>query len=195
MRKRSYYLVNGITMYRLVAAPVLLLFIYFGQLQYFKWLLAVSFFTDAIDGFLARRYKVNSSFGARLDSMADDFTIFVALVGIYVFKPEVLKDHWIVVILLLILLVTQNILSLIRYKKLSSFHTYSAKLAAVIQGVFILLIFFMPAVPETFFYLAAVITAIDLLEEIILVFILKEWKTDVKGIYWVLHKNSGTISR
>lgn len=188
MQKRSYYLVNGITMYRLVAAPVLLLFIYFGRSEYFKWLLAVSFFTDAIDGFLARRYKVNSSFGARLDSIADDFTIFVALIGIYVFKPEVLKEHWIVVILLLILLVTQNILSLIRYKKLSSFHTYSAKLAAVFQGVFILLVFFMPAVPDTIFYMAAIITAIDLLEEIILVFILKEWKTDVKGLYWVLKK-------
>ena len=186
MHKRSYYLVNAITMYRLVAAPVLLIFIYYRQIELFKWLLAVSFFTDAIDGFLARRYKVNSSFGARLDSIADDFTIFVSLVGIYVFKPEFLKEHLTVIIVLLVLLVIQNVLSLIRYKKLSSFHTYSAKLAAVFQGVFLLLLFFMPQVPAIFFYLAVVMTTIDLLEEIFLVLVLKEWKTDVRGLYWIL---------
>ena len=188
MQKRSYYWVNAITIYRLVAAPILLIFVYINQIEYFKWLLAVSFFTDAIDGFLARRYKVNSTFGARLDSIADDFTILVSLVGIWVFKPEVLKEHMMIVIILLVLLVVQNVLSFIRYSKLSSFHTYGAKLAAIFQGVFILLVFFLPQVPVIFFYLAAGITALDLVEEIVLVLVLKEWKTDVKGLYWVVKK-------
>ena len=91
-----------------------------------------------------------------------------------------------IVIVLLVLLVIQNVFSLIRYKKLSSFHTYSAKLAAVFQGVFLLLLFFMPQVPAIFFYLAVGMTAIDLLEEIFLVLVLKEWTTDVRGLYWIL---------
>ncbi len=189
MKRRSYVLINAITLYRLVSAPVLLLFIFNDQPEVFKWLLGVSFFTDAIDGFLARRFKVSSTFGARLDSIADDLTIFVSLVGIYVFKPGFLEEHMAIVIVLLVLLVVQNVLSLLRYRKFSSFHTYSAKLAAIFQGVFILLLFFLPEIPETLFFIAAGITAIDLVEEIILVFLLQEWQTDVKGLYWVLkHK-------
>jgi len=41
------------------------------------------------------------------------------------------------------------------------------------------------------FYVAALITFLDLAEEIILVFVLKEWKTDVKGLYYVLKDKSG----
>lgn len=49
---------------------------------------AFLFYTDAIDGFLARRYRVTSLWGAKLDSIDDDLTVFVGLTGIMVFKPE-----------------------------------------------------------------------------------------------------------
>lgn len=55
MKKTCYYIINGITLYRLLAAPVLVLLILTHQVNVFKWLLAVSFFTDLIDGWLARR--------------------------------------------------------------------------------------------------------------------------------------------
>ena len=56
MQKTSYYIINGITIYRIAAAPVLALLIIYGNKDVFKWMLAISFFTDAIDGFLARRF-------------------------------------------------------------------------------------------------------------------------------------------
>ena len=41
------------------------------------------------------------------------------------------------------------------------------------------------------FYVAAIITMIELTEEIILVSLLKHWKANVKGIYWVLKEKAG----
>ncbi len=189
MPKRSYYIVNGITLYRMIAAPFLFLLIITHQPDIFKWLLAISFFTDAIDGYLARRYKVISILGSRLDSIADDLTIAAGILGMIVLKWEFLSQEIVLITLLLILFVSQTVLAFIRYGKLSSFHTYAAKIAAILQGIFLLSLFFLDKPVYLLFYVTATLTAIDLVEEIILIFWLSEWKTDVKGLYWVLRKN------
>jgi CDP-diacylglycerol--glycerol-3-phosphate 3-phosphatidyltransferase len=188
MNKSSYYIVNGITFYRLLMAPVLVLLIFTHQFHVFKWLLAVSFFTDLIDGWLARRFKVTSILGARLDSVADDLTIVAGIVGVVVLKPAFLKQQLEFVIILLALFLIQVVLALFRYGKVSSFHTYSAKLAALMQGSFLILLFFLPQPLEIVFYITFGITVIDLVEEIILVIILPEWKANVKGLYWVMKR-------
>jgi len=188
MYKRSHYIVNTITLYRLAAAPLLIFLALDHQPGPFKWLLAVSFFTDAIDGYLARRYKVTSILGSRLDSIADDFTIIAAIIGLFIFKSGFIRQELILFGLLLGLYILQTGLALIRYKKITSFHTYMAKIAAVMQGIFLLLMFFLPEPPYAVFYTAAIITLLDLTEEIILVLILPRWQADVKGLYWVIKK-------
>jgi phosphatidylglycerophosphate synthase len=189
MKKNSYYIVNGITLYRLMAAPVLVLLIFTHQLNVFKWLLAISFFTDLIDGWLARRFKATSILGARLDSIADDLTIVAGMVAVVVLKPAFLKQQMVFFIILFALFVIQIMLALLRYGKVSSFHTYSAKLAALMQGSFFILLFFLPQPLEIVFYIAFGVTLIDLVEEIILVMILPQWEANVKGLYWVKKRN------
>jgi cardiolipin synthase len=186
MHKRFFYIVNFITFYRMLAAPVLLYLIFTHQPNIFKWLLALSFFTDAIDGYLARKYQVVSSLGATIDSIADDLTVLAAIVGIYIFKPDFLKEQIVLGSLLLILYLIQNAYAWIKYRKMTSFHTYSAKVAAVLQGAFLILFNFLTNPVDLLFYLAAIATIIDLVEEIIMIFILPTWKTDVKGLYWVI---------
>jgi phosphatidylglycerophosphate synthase len=186
LHKRSYYIINAITMYRLVAAPLLAFLALDHRPGLFKWLLAVSFFTDAIDGYLSRRYKVTSVLGSRLDSMADDFTIVAAIIGLLIFKPGFIRQELVLLGMLLGLYILQTGLALIRYGKISSFHTYLAKTAAIMQGIFLLLMFFLPRPPYLVFYAAAVITMLDLIEEIILVLMLPRWQTDVKGLHWVI---------
>ena len=186
MHRKSYYIVNALTVYRMIAAPVLLLFVIFHQFEVFKWLLSISFFTDAIDGYLARKYKVISKFGASLDSIADDLTVAVAIIGMIVFKSSFLKDEIVLISILLALYLVQIMLALIRYGKISSFHTYTAKVAAILQGAFLLLFFFLPNPVYVLFYIMAIMTIIDLLEEIILVLLLPQWEANVKGLYWVM---------
>ncbi len=189
MQRTSYYIINAITAYRLVASFFLLFLVFTGQLDIFKWMLAISFFTDAIDGFLARKYKVSSLMGARLDSIADDLTVLVAIIGVFRLKPEFIQQELVLIIVLLALLVIQTVMALIRYGKISSFHTYLAKLAAVLQGSFLILLFFLPEPPLWLFYLASIVTLAELVEEIILVIILPKWEANVRNLFWVMKRN------
>lgn len=186
MRKPSYYIINGITAYRLLASFFLAYLVYTRQVDIFKWMLAISFFTDAIDGFLARWYKVTSVMGARLDSIADDMTILVAVIGVVRLKPEFVQQELVLIIILLTLLVVQLIMALVRYGKISSFHTYLAKIAALLQGGFLILLFFLSEPPLTLFYIASAVTILEIVEEMILVVLLPKWKINVHGLYWAL---------
>ena len=188
MTKSSFYIVNGITVYRLVAAPVLIVLILTGETDIFKWLLLVSFFTDLIDGYLARKFKVTSILGTKLDSIGDDLTIVAAVVGLVVLKFDFIKEQKIIFGIMLILYLVQTILAFTRYGKLTGFHTYSAKVAAILQGTFLILIFLLPAPVYPLFYAAAFLTIIDLLEEITLIILLPKWQANVKGIYWVMRE-------
>jgi len=181
-------MINAITLYRLLAAPVLVVLIFINHIDFFKWLLAFSFFTDLVDGYFARKFNVTSIFGSRLDSIADDLTILAAIIGLFLLKMEFNKDTRIMITILIILLALQNILALIKYHKISSFHTYLAKVAAIAQGSFLIQLFFSSQPLYPLFYAASVISILDLIEESILVIMLPEWKTDVKGIYWVMKK-------
>jgi CDP-diacylglycerol--glycerol-3-phosphate 3-phosphatidyltransferase len=188
MHKSSYYFINGITVYRIIAAPILLILIINQELEWFKWLLLISFFTDAIDGFLARWSHSTSSLGASLDSIGDDLTILVAFIGLFVLDPIFLKKELPYISVIVVLYLIQTIFSLWRYGKLSGFHTYLAKVATVFQAVFLLTFFFIKPI-SLLFYITLVITAVNLLEEIILVWMLPSWEMNVKGLYWVLKRN------
>src|SRR5205823_520723 len=92
-KNRAYYLVNGITTFRILAAPVLVICIFTERADLFKWILAFSFFTDLIDGTIARKFNATSIFGAWLDSIADDLTIVAAIIGLFYLKLDFIKSE------------------------------------------------------------------------------------------------------
>ena len=186
IHKKSWYLINGITLYRIFSAPFLLLLILNGRLDVFKWLLGLSFFTDLIDGYLARKYQVTSMLGARLDSIGDDLTVLVAMIALLVTQPAFIKQQIVIFIILLALFLIQAIYAFIRYGKFTSFHTYLAKAAALLQGLFFLAFFFLDRPNMVLFYVAALVTMLELIEETILVGMVKEWQTNVHGVWWWL---------
>jgi CDP-diacylglycerol--glycerol-3-phosphate 3-phosphatidyltransferase len=186
--KPGYYVINGITIFRVIAAPFLLALLFTGRYEIFKWLIGLSFFTDLIDGYLARKFKVTSIFGARLDSLGDDLTVLIGIIGLFVMKPEFIKQEIAPLILLLLLFLVQVTYAFIRYGKMTNFHTYLAKTAAVLQGIFLLFTFFTDKVNLFLFFSATIITALELIEETILISLLPEWEANVKGLYWVIKK-------
>ena len=186
IHKKSWYLINGITLYRIFAAPFLLILILNGRLDVFKWLLGLSFFTDLIDGYLARKYQVTSMLGARLDSIGDDLTVLVAMIALLVTQPAFIKQQIVIFIILLALFLIRAIYAFVRYGKFTSFHTYLAKAAALLQGLFFLAFFFLDRPNMVLFYVAALVTMLELIEETILVGMVKEWQTNVHGVWWWL---------
>lgn len=185
MKKAAFYWINAITLYRVTASLLLLYLAVSGQEAVFKWVLGVSFFTDAIDGLLARSFRVSSSQGARLDSIGDDLTVLMGIIGMITLKPGFLVEKIPETVALLLLFVVQATMAYRKYGRFSSFHTRLAKLAALLQGSFLILFFFLPEPPTFLFYVAVVVTALDLLEEMILVVRIPVWKTDVKGLLWM----------
>jgi len=186
--KQAWYIINGITLYRIIAAPILLVLLFTKQYDIFKWLLGVSFFTDLIDGHLARKYKVTSIMGTKLDSIGDDLTVLVGVIALFVLKLEFIKQHIIIFIILFVLFLAQTTYAFIRYRKMTNFHTFLAKTAALLQGVFLILVFFSEGPSLILFYAATIVTMLELIEEIILVGMLPQWQANVKGIYWILKK-------
>ena len=183
---QAWYVINGITLYRIIAAPILLVLLFTRQYDIFKWLLAVSFFTDLIDGYLARKFKVTSILGTKLDSIGDDLTVLVGLIALFALKIEFIKQQMIILIILLVLFLVQTTYAFIRYRKMTNFHTYLAKTAALLQGVFLILVFFTDEPSLILFYAATIVTMLELIEEIILIRLLPKWQANVKGIYWAL---------
>ena len=167
---------------------MLVVLLFKGEQELFKWLLGVSFFTDLIDGVLARTFKVTSILGTRLDSIGDDLTVLVAILGLGFLQPRFFIEQWTILVPLGILFLLQTGFALYRYGRITSFHTYLAKLAALAQGIFLLSFFFFETINYPLFYSAAFITIAELAEEIIIVWVLPKWKSNVRGLWWVLQK-------
>jgi phosphatidylglycerophosphate synthase len=183
---KAVRIINLITLYRIVTFPLLILLVFTHQFFLFKWLLLASFFTDAIDGYLARKYNATSILGAKLDSIGDDLTILAAVVGLFVTQLDFIKKELVLFLILFALFLIQLTFSLMRYNKISSFHTYFAKSAAVVTALFLLSVFFFEEIFYPLFYASYIITTLELIEEIVIVFFLPKWKANVKGLYWIL---------
>lgn len=71
---------NVLTMLRLASTPVLGYLVLIDEMPYALGLLAVSGFTDVLDGWLARRYKSSTVFGSIADPAADK-ALMTVMVG------------------------------------------------------------------------------------------------------------------
>jgi phosphatidylglycerophosphate synthase len=149
-------------------------------------LFVICFLTDMADGYLARKFKATSVLGSRLDSIGDDLTILAGVVGLWVLHSDFLKTEFIIFVIPFGLFLLQMVMALVRYGRRSSFHTYGAKVAAVLQGFFLCSMFLFASPIYWLFYATALATTLELIEEILLVTVLKHWKTNVHGLYWAL---------
>lgn len=180
---KNFNIADWFSFYRIFAAPFLLLIAWLGNRELFTWLLLLSYSTDMIDGFLARRLKITSPRGSQLDSIGDQITLLVGFVGLLVFENQFIVANFQWILIPFILYCFQMIIAFKKYGKATAFHTYLAKLSAVIQAVFILwLLFFGPL--YWLFFAMIIIGVIETIEEILLIFMYPHWVAGVKGFYW-----------
>jgi len=187
LRSRARYLPNLLTLLRLLAVPVLTALATRRMETAFAWLLIAALLTDVADGWIARAWSLESQLGARLDSLADTALMFAAVYGIWAFHRDVVTGHAVACSLAIGLWALENLLAFLRYGRLSSFHTYLSKLAANVLGVFIGILFVFGFVPWLF-YVAIGSTILASLEEFALLAVLREWRADVQGLWWVLRE-------
>ncbi|MHB1146447.1 MAG: CDP-alcohol phosphatidyltransferase family protein [Lutibacter sp.] len=182
---KNFNIADWFSFYRIAAAPFLLLLLWLDEREVFTSFLLVSYCTDMIDGFLARRLKITSARGSQLDSFGDQINFVVAIIGLLVYEYDFMKAHSFFIILVFVPYIFQMILAFIKYGKATAFHTYLAKLSAISQGFFILwLLFFGPI--YWLFYVMIVLGLLETIEEIALIFMYDNWVAGVKGIYWAI---------
>ena len=180
---KNYNIADWFSFYRIFSAPFLLALILYDQRLLFTWLLLVSYSTDAIDGFLARKLKITSPRGSQLDSFGDQITLIVGLIGLYYYETDFIETNLVLIGVVFIPYVIQMIIAYSKYGRATAFHTYLAKLSAVVQSVFILFSLFF-STEYSLFYTMISIGLLETFEEITLIFLYDNWASDVKGIYW-----------
>ena len=176
---------NMITTIRYIAA-VVLIFLPFPSLAFYL-VYGICGLSDAIDGFVAKKFRLESKFGTIYDSVGD--LLFYTVMGIKIF-PTLLRLfiplYWVFIIVPTVLHIIAYIICAIKFHKFASLHTYANKALGLI-------VFFFPFALINEVYLAYTIyicigSAIALysgVEEILIHLIAKEYNTDNKMIFFV----------
>lgn len=177
---------NFLSGLRLVLTPFLLVAAWFQHVYLFLAILIFAFVLDVIDGPIARRLHQVSKLGSKLDSWADFFVYIVFVIGAWWLWPEIIMREWVYILLILASIVLPVLFGLIKFKKLTSYHTWMVKLAALFMAPTAIWVFIGgPALP---FHIATVICVVAGLEEIMISIILNEPYADVRTLLHVLEK-------
>ena len=184
MVKNIYSIPNLLSLLRLALVPVLALAATLNQATLFLWLMAISLASDMIDGYFARRLHQVTELGARLDSWADMATYAVMILGLYMIWPSIFIEQVIYLIAATLSYVLPVVIALTRFGSFPSYHTWGAKLAAVLVApAYYLLILYDN---QIFFRMVIIFHVVVALEEIAITFILKQPKTNVASILTIL---------
>jgi len=186
MKKKELLTIpNLISFYRLLVFPLILYFIIAGQERLFAVFLVINLLTDLIDGIIARRFHMETEFGARLDSFADNLTYVLAFTGLLVFRMADLQPHLISFVIFVAMLVLTVVVSLVKFRKFPSLHLYSTKISGYIQAAFFICTFFIHFYAPLYFLMIswAIMAAIECL---IIDMLIPETRSNIKGLFWVL---------
>jgi len=183
---------NLLSAYRLLALPFIAWAIWKGDRQLYIVLMSVNLITDILDGFIARRFNLQTELGARLDSTADLGTYVMAFAGFIVLEKEFVQEMRWPFFLLLGCYALPQLLSFLRFKRNTSFHLYSSKVTGYLQGIFIFTYFVFGFSPW-YFWLMWTVSLLAYFEGLVIVSLIPQLRSNVKGIYWML-KEKGRIA-
>lgn len=182
-----YNLPNLVSVIRLLMAPVLIWLALSQEHEWFILVLIFAVFTDVLDGFLARILNQITEMGSRLDSWGDFAIYSVMAFSAWILWPEIVIAERYYFAVIIVSFTLPVAIGLIRFKVLTSYHTWSVKLAVGVTVIAYVLLF--SGVVEWLFKLAAMICAYAAIEEIAISFILNHPHVDVRTIWHALRVN------
>lgn len=189
MDKNFYSIPNVLSLLRLTLVPVLAIAAVLNEAVLFLLILAISLFSDMLDGYFARKLKQVTELSARLDSWADMATYAMMIVGLYVMWPAVFDQQFFYLVAASVSYVLPVVIALFRFGDFPSYHTWGAKLAALlIAPAFYLLLL---NDQQLLFRAVIIFHVVVALEEVAITFALKKSETNVASILSLLRKYSG----
>lgn len=175
---------NVLSAVRLALVPALLALAVAGRDSLWLVLLALALITDMADGFLARRWRVASELGAKLDSWGD-LGIYLSLpLCAWLLFPHIVRRELFWVATGITAFVVPVLVGLARFRRFTSYHTWGAKLSAVLMGPSLLLL--LADVTAAPFRLVVVLFVLAEIEEVMISFVLPRWRADVPTLVHAL---------
>lgn len=186
---------NVISALRVAMMPVLVLLALEHKVSAFLAVLALTLFSDGLDGYLARRLGQVTELGTRLDSWADLSTYSAMLLGLKVLWPDIFERESNYLVIAFSAWLVPLLVCLARFRRLPSYHTVSAKFAAVaLAPAYFVAVIWGDSIPfrgVLLFYLWVAF------EQVVITSILPHWQDNIPG-FWraaAIARHSGPATR
>ena len=179
------YIPNTISIARIGATPFLFAALWMQNPVQFRWILLACLLSDILDGWIARTFNLITRLGSSLDSVADIIVQILMIFGLWRFHRETVLSQVVPLAVIASLYFAVIIIALLRYGRVSSFHTVLTRVAAYAQGIFFMSLFFHGFIGLVF-YGAVSLCILASMEELAILSLLPGWTPDVHGIRRVL---------
>lgn len=188
-RQDIYKLPNLVSSIRILIVP-LLFYLAFQKMEiWFLALLLFSGFTDVLDGFLARKLNQITTLGSHLDSWGD-FAIYSTMaICAWIIWPAIVKREIIYFALILFSFLLPVWLGLIKFGRLTSYHTWSVKFAVFVTFFGYIALFSNFA--DWPLKLASYLCVYAGIEEILITFVMRRERVDVRSVWSALRYEKG----
>ncbi len=172
---------NFLSALRIVCVPFLLRLAWRGDTSGFLVLFGMGLLSDVLDGPLARRLKVESDFGARLDQWGD-FALWLTLpFSAWWLWPDIVRRESTYVFVAIPAMILPTAIAFAKYRAVPGYHTWSVKIGALAMSLAVplLLIFDFPWP----FRIAALFQLVCAVDELGITLLLPECRHDVASVF------------
>lgn len=191
MGKYNFSLADKITIARTLLLPLMWAFAILNYVNALIILLIIDRIGDIADGYIARRLKQESKFGAKLDAISDIAVYMSIFLWSFLIFPDIYLKNFEAAALLLFFIILPAIISLIRFNKVILFHLISSKiLAGLIVASFLALIWQQYDILLPFLLFLSVTIIFNSIERIII--LLSKRKViyeDIKSVFGLYEHN------
>lgn len=177
---KDWTIPNGLSALRVGIGPLMLVMAAARQPVSFVCLLGVSLVTDLLDGLLARALRERSRLGSRLDTWGDITTFVAAGLGGWLLWPGVIRCEAPFMGAAAAALGVSGLAGLLKYRRLPSYHTWSAKFSTAVIGIGALLLFC--GVSPWPFRLAVIALACSAAEQTAITMVLPKWLPNIRSL-------------
>jgi CDP-diacylglycerol--glycerol-3-phosphate 3-phosphatidyltransferase len=174
------HLPNALSGLRLALVPVLLGLAWTGRQEAFLWCFGAALASDVVDGFVARRFSATSEAGARLDSWGDLATYAVLPLCAWWLWPDRVLAKLTLVAIGLVCFAAPTAIGLLKFGRITSYHTYLAKLVANVLGA--ALVLYVGFGVGWLFDVAVILLVLEAVEEIAITAVLPEARSNVHSL-------------
>ena len=178
-----YSIPNILSLLRLALVPVLVALASAQQGQIFLLVLAVSLISDVLDGYLARKLNLASELGAKLDSWGDILTYAAMILGLHLIWPTIFDQQAEYLFAAMMSFILPTLLAFRKFGAYPSYHTWGAKLAAVLMAPAYYVLILTDA--DSFFRVVILFHVLVAVEEIAITYILNQPRSNVGSVFYL----------